>query len=341
MEQTLRVCVYGATGYTGVELLRTLQKHPYVKVVSITSKSYEGKLLEEVFPSFSTSYLGKLCLTQEPEENFDVAFLCLPHETSLHLVPELLKAGKRVIDLSGAYRLKDANLYPKYYGFEHPYTDTLKEAVYGLPEIFRSDIKTARLVANPGCYPTATLLGLYPLLKEKLLEDDTIIVDAISGVSGAGRKTSQQFHFPEMTENAFAYSVLNHRHTPEMELVAGQTLGRDVKIRFTPKVVPMSRGMVCTIYAKARVKDLHDLYLEVYREEPFVKVIQNPPMTKHVLGTNLCNIYVGYDERTDLHVIVSAIDNLGKGASLQAVQNMNLMFGFPEVLTLDQPALFP
>ncbi|MFN7065875.1 MAG: N-acetyl-gamma-glutamyl-phosphate reductase, partial [Aquificaceae bacterium] len=211
MEQEIKVCLYGATGYTGAELLRLLLHHPKARVVSITSQSYTNKRLSEVFPYFEKTPLGHRYLLQEPEEDFDLAFLCLPHEASHELVPKLLNMGKKVIDLSGAYRIKDIAKYMDYYGFEHKYPQILQEAVYGLPEVFRKDIRRASLVANPGCYPTATLLALYPLLKERI-ELEGIIVDALSGVSGAGRKTSQRFHYPEMEGNAFAYSVEKHRH---------------------------------------------------------------------------------------------------------------------------------
>ncbi len=340
MEQEIRVCVFGATGYTGVELLRILHRHNHVRVVSLTSQSYAGKRLSEVFPFFLSTPLGSLILTTEPEEDFDVAFLCLPHETSLELVPELLKKGKKVIDLSGAYRIDDASAYPNYYGFEHTHPELLEKAVYGLPEIFRSDIKNAHLVANPGCYPTATLLALYPLLKEGV-QMDFIIVDALSGVSGAGRKTSQKFHYPEMEGDAFAYSVDKHRHTPEMEYILQKVYGSSLKIRFTPQVIPIARGMMVKVYTRCKELDFVSLYRETYREEPFVLLCEEPPHIKHVIGTNLCLLYLNYQKDTSILEIISVIDNLGKGASSQAVQNFNLMMGFEEALTLKELTVFP
>ncbi len=340
MEQEIRVCVYGATGYTGVELLRILLEHPYVKIVSLTSQSYAGKKLSEVFPSFLPTTLGSITLTNEPEENFDIAFLCLPHETSLGLVPELLKRGKRVIDLSGAYRIGDKGKYPEYYGFEHTHPELLGKAVYGLPEVFRKEIKTSQLVANPGCYPTATLLALYPLLKEGV-ELDFVIVDALSGVSGAGRKTSQKFHYPEMEGDAFAYSVEKHRHTPEMEYLIQKLYGKDIKLRFTPQVIPAVRGMMAKVYTKCKETDFVSLYKETYKGEPFVFVSEEPPHIKHVIGTNFCLLYLYYHRDTSILEVISLIDNLGKGASSQAVQNFNLMMDFDESLALRRPALFP
>ncbi len=336
MEQALRVCIFGATGYTGVELLRLLLNHPHVRITSLTSQTYAGKKLRQVLPFVDPD----LTLEEEPSEDFDLAFLCLPHEASLELVPKLLKQGKKVIDLSGAYRISKPHAYPEFYRFEHKHPELLKRAVYGLPEVFREDIKRAELIANPGCYPTATILALYPLLKEGILTDK-VFVDGVSGVSGAGRKTAQRFHFPEMTESAFAYSVDKHRHTPEMEDVIKRISGRDVRVRFTPKVVPMSRGMVCTITVECERLDLWELYTETYKKEPFVRVLREPPMTKHVLGTNLCMLYPHYDERLGLAVVVGVIDNLGKGASSQAVQNMNILMGIGEDTALKDLPLFP
>jgi N-acetyl-gamma-glutamyl-phosphate reductase len=340
MEQEIRVCIYGATGYTGAELLRILLEHPYVKVASLTSQSYAGKRLFEVFPSFLPAPVGSLKLTEEPDEDFDVAFLCLPHEASLELVPELLKRGKKVIDLSGAYRIRDASKYPEYYGFEHTHKDLLQRAVYGLPEIFREDIRGAQLVANPGCYPTATLLAVYPLLKEGI-EMDFLIVDALSGVSGAGRKTSQKFHYPEMEGNAFAYSVDRHRHTPEMEEVIHRVYGKVLKVRFTPQVVPTVRGMLAKVYTRCGEMDFRGLYVETYRGEPFLFLTEEPPHMKHAAGSNFCFLYLYYHRETSILEVISIIDNLGKGASSQAVQNFNLMMGFEEGLALKRSAQFP
>ncbi|RLJ71440.1 N-acetyl-gamma-glutamyl-phosphate reductase [Hydrogenivirga caldilitoris] len=339
MEQTLRVCIYGATGYTASELIRILVEHPYVRITDLVSSSTAGRKVSEVLPHL-TPKLGDLVLSKEPEEDFDLAFLCLPHEVSLETVPELLSKGKKVVDLSGAYRIRNPKAYEEFYGFVHRYEDVLETAVYGLPEFFRESIKGAQLVANPGCYPTATLLALYPLIKEKV-EFDSVIVHALSGVSGAGRGLRQQFHYPEMEENFFAYSVEKHRHTPEMEDVVKRLSGREMRIRFTPVVVPASRGMLSTLYVRTNIKDIEDLYRETYSGEPFITISRTPPMTKWVLGTNNCILYPTYDARSSTAIILSALDNLGKGASSQAVQNMNLMFGLEETLSLPTVPKFP
>ncbi len=335
----IRVAVYGATGYTGVELLRYLYKHPEIKIVAIVSSTKAGRRLSEVLPSTITLPYGSMELVSEPGEDYDLAFLCLPHEVSLELAPRLLKEGKRVIDLSGAYRIKESERYPEYYGFEHTHVDLLNRAVYGLPEIFRDRIKGAELIANPGCYPTATLLALYPLTIDGI-EFSEVVVHALSGISGAGRKPKQSFHYPEMEGGFFSYSVGKHRHTPEMESVLGELSGRHIKLRFTPTVVPTSRGMLSTAYVKTG-KDLSSIYRDTYSAETFIKVIDTPPNPKWVLGTNFCLLYATYDSRTGYMVIQSAIDNLGKGASSQAVQNVNIMFGFEESTSLEVPSIFP
>ncbi len=340
MEQALKVCIFGATGYTGAELVRVLLNHPYVQITDLVSSSSAGKKIEEVLPHLSASSLSSKYLVSEPGEDFDLAFLCLPHEASMNLVPRLLSEGKKVIDLSGAYRIREYKAYLEFYGFEHTHTDILEKTIYGLPEIFRKDIRTAKLVANPGCYPTATLLALYPFMKEGI-EIGDVIVHALSGVSGAGRKPKQHFHFPEMEENFFAYSVEKHRHTPEMEDVLKRVSGRNIRVRFTPVVVPASRGMLSTVYVKTEKIDIKDLFMQVYRDEPFVRVLDKPPMTKWVLGTNMNLLYPYYDERTSTAVVISAIDNLGKGASHQAIQNMNIIAGFEETLSLVKVPFFP
>ncbi len=339
MEQALRVSVFGATGYTGAELLRVLSKHSGVEVVNILSGSKAGRKLSEVLPTFSGTSLGDKILLSEPEEDFDLAFLCLPHEASMEAVPDLISKGKKVVDLSGAYRIRNPDAYREFYGFEHTHPELLNRAVYGLPELFREEVKEADLVANPGCYPTATLLALYPLLRE--VDVGSVVVHALSGVSGAGRKTRQHFHYPEMEGNFFAYSVDGHRHTPEMEDALRRSLGKEVRVRFTPVVVPAVRGMLSTVYVECEPLDLVELYRDAYANEPFVRVVREPPMTKWVCGTNLCLLYPFYDRRTGRAVVISAIDNLGKGASHQAVQNMNLMLGFKEDTSLTELPLFP
>jgi N-acetyl-gamma-glutamyl-phosphate reductase len=338
-QEIIKVAIYGATGYTGAELLRLLQNHPKVRVSALISQSYAGKRLREVFPFFYGE-LGNLPLTEEPKEDYEVAFLCLPHESSLELVPRLLEEGKKVIDLSGAYRLKDPSLYPYYYSFEHKYPELLERAVYGMPEIYRERIKATSLVANPGCYPTSVLLAIYPLLKEGI-KIEKIVITSLSGVSGAGRKPAQHFHFPEMFGDFFAYSLEKHRHVPEMEGVIKDLFGMNVPVRFSPVVVPTSRGMLSSVSVFCEKVEPRELYMETYKEEPFVKVASEPPHTKWVVGTNLCFVYPIWEHRVGCLQVVSVIDNLGKGASSQAIQNFNLMMGFEETIGLNLSPNFP
>ncbi len=330
---TKKVGILGATGYTGLELIRLLLNHRGFEIAYLGSVSSAGKKVKEVFPFLEGFEVGEL--TFEDYENIppevELLFLALPHEVSMEKAPQLLEKGYKVIDLSGAYRFKNLEDFKIFYGFEHKYPSLLEEAVYGLPEAFREKIKTARLVANPGCYPTATLLALYPLLKNPdLIEEETVVVNGLSGVSGAGRGLKQQFHFPEMVNNMFAYKVIGHRHTPEMEFVANRISRRGLKVRFTPAVVPIDRGMLSVVQVKTKKTDLVELYNETYKDERFVKVVSHPPKSKEVANTNLCFVYPAYDDRTNTAVIVSAIDNLVKGASGQALQNANLMAGFDE-----------
>lgn len=333
----VKVGIFGATGYTALELIKLLINHPRMEPVYLGSQSSAGKKLKEIFPFLESFPVGNLTL--EDYGNYpklDIAFLALPHEVSMEVAPKLLEEGIKVVDLSGAYRFNDPSEFEKFYGFQHRYPKLLEKAVYGLPEIFRQHIKGADFVANPGCYPTATLLGLYPLLKNPdLWEDYTVIVNGLSGVSGAGRGLKQDFHFPEMVNNMFAYKVVGHRHTPEMEYVAKNILQREVKVRFTPTVVPIDRGMLSVVHVKIRKTDLRELYRETYSNERFVKVVNHLPKSKEVANSNYCFIYPIYDERSGYAVIVSAIDNLLKGASGQAIQNANLMVGLEEDLGLN------
>ena len=328
----MKVAIAGASGYTGLELLRVLQLYKDIEVNQITSRQFKGKKLKEVFPFFS-SYVSELVFEEELDlDKSDFFFLCLPHEPSVELVKNIYKKRKKVIDLSAAYRIKEIKAYDNYYGFSHKYPDILEKAVYGLPEIYRDSIKNSSVVANPGCYPTATLLGLYPLLKENLIEEDTVVVNALSGISGAGRKLKEQFHYPEAFGNAYAYSPTGHRHIPEMEDISRNITGKNIKIRFTPHILPVSRGMISTVTVKTSLsrEQLRELYHLEYRYEPFIRLVKEPPEIKQVVGSNYCDIFVEKDERTGMAIIISAIDNLGKGASLQAVQNFNIMTGREE-----------
>ncbi len=339
----MKISIAGASGYTGLELLRLLDLYKEIEVKEITSRQYAGKTLKEVFPVFSSSKYKDLTFQSETSLDCDIYFLCLPHEPSLDLAKDLIDNGKIVIDLSAAYRIKNLKIYPEYYNFKHKYPELLEKAVYGLPEIFRDKIKQSRLIANPGCYPTATILGLYPLLKEKLIDDDTIIVNALSGISGAGRHLKEDFMYPESFSNAYAYNITKHRHTPEMEDVILNISQMNIKVRFTPHIIPVSRGMISTITVRTNLtkNKLTELYNDYYLREAFIRIQLRPPRIKEVIGTNYCDIFFDIDERTGYTVINTSIDNLGKGASSQALQNMNIILGFEENYNLKSLALYP
>ncbi len=345
----LKVAIVGASGYTGLELIRLLHCHPEVVVSCVTSEQSAGKRISEVFPTLR----GRCDLVLENlepvrvAEKSDIIFTALPHKAAMEVVPTFLKLGKQVIDLSADYRLTDPAVYGEWYE-PHMNPALLKKAVYGLPEIRRSKIKGAKLVANPGCYPTSIILALAPLLKKGLIDPQNIIADSASGVTGAGRSAKVDSLYCEVNEGFKAYGVGGvHRHTPEIEQELSLLAGTELKVTFTPHLVPMDRGILSTVYASG-LKDvttdqLHKLYGEFYKSEPFVRVLPqgNLPSTAFVRGSNFCDIAPVVDKRTGKIIIVSAIDNLVKGASGQAVQNMNIVCGFPETMGLDGLALFP
>jgi N-acetyl-gamma-glutamyl-phosphate reductase len=344
---TLPVAVLGATGYAGVELLRILARHPKVKLTSVTSQQYAGKRVSDVYPSLA----GKCDLvleTLEPEKAAgaaEVVFAALPHETSVDAVASLLKRDKRVIDLSADFRLHDPKDYERWYkGHKAPHL--LKGAVYGLTELHRKEIAKARLIANPGCYPTGAILGVAPLFAKKLTRG-TVVVDAKSGATGAGRSASVDLSFSEVNENFKAYNVGVHRHTPEMEQELSEVSGERVTVLFAPHLVPMNRGILSTIYVELKSAPaegaLEKLYSEFYRGEPFVRLLPpgQLPQAKDVRGSNDIAIGLRYDARTDRLVVVTALDNLVKGAAGQAVENMNVMCGWPEDEALRDLALIP
>jgi N-acetyl-gamma-glutamyl-phosphate reductase len=345
----LKVAIAGASGYTGLELIRLLDRHPDVEITSVTSEQSAGRLISDIFPSLR----NRMDLVLEPLEptaitaKADLIFTALPHQAAMAVVPTLLEAGKRVVDLSADYRLNDPELYAAWY-CKHQNPELLPEAVFGLPELHRSEISQARLVANPGCYPTSVILGLKPLLEQGLVELDSIVADSKSGVSGAGRSAKLESLYCELNDSFKAYGVGGlHRHTPEIEQELSKLAGQQLAITFTPHLVPMDRGILSTIYArpasKVTIEQLHELYQQSYRSEPFVRVLDKGsfPSTAYVRGSNFCDIGVALDQRTNRIIIVSAIDNLVKGASGQAVQNMNLVCGFPETSGLEGLALFP
>lgn len=345
----IRAAVVGASGYTGVELIRLLINHPAVEITALTSESYPDLPIGDVFPSLS-GLLDLTCRKLDPQEvakDADLIFLALPHKTSMAAAAELLSLGRKVIDLSADFRLRDPNVYRQWYGVDHVAPDLLREAVYALPELYRRQLATARLAAVPGCYPTAALLGLVPLVKRELIDPDSIVIDAISGASGAGRKPELPLHFSELQGNFKAYSVGCHRHTPEIEQELSRWLGREVLVTFTPHLAAAVRGILTTITATlVASKAAHELlaiYQDWYQHEPFVRILREGrfPETKHVAGSNFCDIGLAVDGRTRRCIVVVAIDNLVKGASGQAIQAMNVMSGLDEVTGLQAPALFP
>jgi len=344
----IRIGIVGASGYTGVELARLLSSCPDVKLTVATSRQYNGMKLAAVYPNLA-GIVDIICedlQTEELVDRADLFFTAVPHRTAMTIVPDLLKAGKKVVDLSADFRLHDATVYEKWYQ-EHTAQEYLSEAVYGLPELHREQIKKARLVANPGCYPTSVILGLAPLLQAGVIEPETIIVDSKSGASGAGRLAQTGTLFCEITEGFKAYKVAEHRHTPEMEQEISELCKKPVTISFTPHLLPMARGILSTIYTKLTKPltdaEINDLYQDFYKNEPFVRLCEMGafPATQFVRGSNFCDIGFKVDNRTGRLVVLSSIDNLVKGAAGQAVQNMNLMCNLPETRGLLAVPLFP
>jgi len=345
----LNVAIVGASGYTGLELIRILYRHPEVAVTCLTSEQSAGKRISDIFPTLR----GRCDLVLENlepvrvAEKADLIFTALPHKAAMEVVPTFLKLGKQVIDLSADYRLSDPAVYGAWYE-PHLNPANLKKAVYGLPEVRRAKIKGAKLIANPGCYPTSIILALAPLLKKGLIKTGEIIADSASGVTGAGRAAKVDSLYCEVNEGYKAYGVGGvHRHTPEIEQELSLLAGEQIVMTFTPHLVPMDRGILSTVYAAPRKKTtteaLVKLYEEFYRGEPFVRVLPQGslPSTAFVRGSNFCDIAPLVDKRTGRIIVVSAIDNLVKGASGQAVQNMNIVCGFPETMGLEGLALFP
>ena len=342
-----KIAVVGATGYTGFELLRLLGSHGGVEVMALTSETYAGKKVGEVFPALASVHGGALMKFELAVcEGADLVFCCLPHRVAMNTVPSLLDAGHRVVDFSADYRLRDFSVYETWYKTEHTSPERIADAVYGVPELYREEIKQARLVANPGCYPTGAILALTPLLRAGLIKPDSIIVDAKSGVSGAGRKADLSIQFSEVNEGFKAYGVGTHRHTPEIEQELSAALGDSVQVSFTPHLAPMTRGILSTIYAGgeggADASSVRAALRDAYADEPFIRLMPEGafPNVTQVAGSNYVDIGLTHDERTLRFIIVAAIDNLVKGASGAAVQNMNLMLGLPETQGLLHPGFW-
>ena len=344
----IKIGIYGASGYTGQELLRLLLRHPEVKIVGLTSRRYAGVQVADIYPVFlgltDISFID--ASPGEVADVADVVFLALPHGVSMQVVGDFLKAGKKVIDLSADFRLQDVRTYEQWYS-KHSAQDIIKEAVYGIPELYGDAISTSRLVANPGCYPTSVILGLAPLISKGWIDDASIIVDSKSGVSGAGREPQIGTLFCEVDEGFKAYKVGQHRHTPEMEQELSVLAGHEIRVSFTPHLLPISRGILSTMYAgllkDVTADDLNDLYRSFYAGKPFVRICKAGvfPNISSVRGSNYCDIGLTVDRRTKKVIIISVIDNLIKGASGQAIQNMNLMCGFNEDTGLRMISVFP
>ena len=346
MAKTIKVGIVGGTGYTGVELLRLLALHPHVEIVAITSRSEAGMPVAQMFPNLR----GHLDLAfSQPDAKLlaecDLVFFATPNGTAMKLVPELLETGTRVVDLAADFRLQDESEWQHWYGEKHACPDLLKQAVYGLPEVNRTQLPTANLVANPGCYPTAVQLGFLPLLEAGLVDEQHLIADSKSGVSGAGRGANVGTLLSETSESMKAYGVAGHRHWPEIRQGLSQATNNEIGLTFVPHLTPMIRGIHATLYArlKSNSDDLQKLYETRYANEPFVDVMPagSHPETRSVKGANHCRLAVHVPPSGDMVVVLSVIDNLVKGAAGQAVQNMNIMFGFEEDAGLKIIGLVP
>lgn len=345
----LKIAICGGSGYTGGELLRVLSKHPEITVTSVTSERSAGKAVTDLFPNlYKYSHL-----IYEPMKidkilhKADLFFIALPHGESQEAVYFVFQHGKKVIDLSADYRIKDVKTYQEWYKVPHKFPKIIRNSVYGLPELYRDKISMSKIIANPGCYPTGAILGLYPAIKNKLVDIDSIIIDSKSGISGAGRKSDITFSYCESNEGFRAYAIANHRHTPEIEQELSAIARKNIKVNFTPHVGPFDRGILTTIYSrfikKVDLKNIMEIYRDTYINEPFIKLLREGkyPNVKNVRGTNFCEISLSINKRTNTLIVVTAIDNLMKGASGQAVQNMNIMMGFDEKTALDSQGFFP
>ena len=346
------VGIVGASGYSGEELVRLLLHHPHVQLTAVTSRQNAGQTVAQIFPKFASHPQSKALRFSEPKTELlakqaEIIFLALPHGVAAEYAIPLLEAGCRVIDLSADFRLRSAEVYKEFYAHEHPAPELLKKAIYGLPEVYRAEIKTALLVASPGCYPTSILLPLIPLLRASLIQPAGIIADSMSGVSGAGRKAELDYLFVECNESVRPYGLPKHRHLSEIEEQLSLAAGRRLVIQFTPHLIPVNRGILTTLYvtpaepmteanAAAFAEKVTRCYSSAYASEPFVRVLEGKalPDTKNVVGTNVLELGWRIDVRTGRLIVMSAEDNLVKGASGQAVQSLNLMCGFPEMAGL-------
>jgi N-acetyl-gamma-glutamyl-phosphate reductase len=349
MSEVKKIGVLGASGYTGADAVRLLARHPHARITALTANTHAGKSMNDVFPHFFMLDLPKLVEWEKVDwTKLDAVFCGLPHGTTQEIIAAVLRANPKikVLDMSADFRLRDKNAYAQWYGHEHRALELQNEAVYGLTEFYRKEITAARLVACPGCYPTAVLLALVPLARSQLIDAEDLVIDAKSGITGAGRSLKQNTLFSEAGEGMSAYSVGTHRHSAEIEQEIGVAAGSAVTVNFTPHLIPMSRGEYCTCYVRLKggsADDLRAALEKAYRDEPFVHVTPKGvmPQTQNVRGSNYVQIGVFPDRIKNRAIVISTLDNLVKGSAGQAIQNMNLMLGFPETTGLEQIALFP
>ena len=343
----MKVGIINVTGYAGAEVARILSRHEEVEITCVTGRSGAGRNLGDIFPHLSNLDME---ISPDLDKSVDFVFSALPHAASAEALKEAVSSGIKGVDISADFRIRDLNTYSEWYDVEHPCPELMESSVYGLPELHRSEIKDCQIAANPGCYPTASILGLAPALEAGIIEPE-VIVDAKSGVSGAGRSLSLKIHYSEVNENISAYGLDGHRHMPEISQELDLLSGQHVNLTFLPHLIPMTRGILASCYAPlkdnyiANTSDLKSavkaLYKDFYKDEKFTHVVDTPPMTKHTLGSNDCIIYPTVDIRAGRLMVVSCIDNLVKGAAGQAIQNMNIMCGMPEDSGLNQLAIYP
>jgi len=343
----MKVGIINVTGYAGAEVARILSRHEEVEITCVTGRSGAGKNLGDIFPHLSNLDME---ISPDLDKSVDFVFSALPHAASAEALREAVSSGIKGVDISADFRIRDLNTYSEWYDVEHPCPELMESSVYGLPELHRSEIKDCQIAANPGCYPTASILGLAPALEAGIIEPE-VIVDAKSGVSGAGRSLSLKIHYSEVNENISAYGLDGHRHMPEISQELDLLSAQHVNLTFLPHLIPMTRGILASCYAPlkdnyiANTSDLKSavkaLYKDFYKDEKFTHVVDTPPMTKHTLGSNDCIIYPTVDIRAGRLMVVSCIDNLVKGAAGQAIQNMNIMCGMPEDSGLNQLAIYP
>lgn len=343
----MKISICGATGYTGEELLRILAGHPQAEIIHITSENQTGADIGDIYPHFDHIWRKKLTTMEHIDmiaKDSEVVFLALPHGHAMDATKKIISCGAKVIDLGADYRFSDTAVYEKWYKVPHTHKDS--QAVYGLTELYREKVKQAVIVANPGCYTTASILALTPLVKQGLVATDTIIIDAKSGISGAGKGLNLAYHYAEAAENLKAYNIAGHRHTPEIEQALSQFFGSEVQINFTPHLIPMTRGILATCYANllpdVSVEQVDEAFMSLYGKEYFVRLLGRGgyPTTKNTRGSNFCDIGWHIDNRTRRVIVVSALDNLVKGAAGQAVQNMNVLFGIDETTGLTQAPMY-